>query len=308
MVATASDPTELQRLHGTIAAAWPKHKKSLETAVAGLDGGQLRQLDDLADKIGLLLGGKWSRHIDDYRWLCKMSIEESVHFLRTGKYRHDSFAEVSRAVYENEALMTRYVNSLLVSQVCWHNHIQTFLYYLNEFLPLVSSDADFLEVGPGHGIFIHYAARHIAAGRTTGWDISPASLAATRNSLQKLDQADKTELMIQDVDAIDVDRHARRFDAVLINEVLEHLEQPGVALANLQQVMKPGGRIFIGFPINSPMIDHIYLLKTPEAVRDLVQGAGFTVESMHLFPTTGKRVEQSLKNSFPISCAVIGRV
>src|SRR3712207_7808068 len=53
----------------------------------------------------------------------------------------------------------------------------------------------------------------------------------------------------------------------VISEVLEHLEQPGQALAFLRDCMTADGRIFINVPLNSPSPDHIYLLSSPEDVR-----------------------------------------
>jgi SAM-dependent methyltransferase len=41
---------------------------------------------------------------------------------------------------------------------------------------------------------------------------------------------------------------AEEFDVVVCWDVLEHLSQPDLALANLAQTLKPGGTMILGFP------------------------------------------------------------
>jgi SAM-dependent methyltransferase len=41
---------------------------------------------------------------------------------------------------------------------------------------------------------------------------------------------------------------AARFDLVLLNQVLEHLDDPGQTLAGLSAMLKPGGKLIIGVP------------------------------------------------------------
>ena len=103
------------------------------------------------------------------------------------------------------------------------------------------------------------------------------------------------------------DRSERRFDLVVISEVLEHLERPDQALRFLHTALNDDGRIFINVPLNSPSPDHIYLLSSPEDVTDLVEGAGFAVESMELYATQAKRLEFALANRITVSAGLIAR-
>lgn len=54
-----------------------------------------------------------------------------------------------------------------------------------------------------------------------------------------------------------------RFDVVLLRDVIEHLDDPRIALKNIARIMKPGGVILITFPpYTSPYGGHQQLLDT----------------------------------------------
>ena len=100
---------------------------------------------------------------------------------------------------------------------------------------------------------------------------------------------------------------SNEFDAAVISEVLEHLERPDAALRSLYSALKPGGRIFINAPINSPAPDHIYLWRDPEEFTSFFEGQGFEIESKHFLPVTGHSLERALRRKLSVSCIVIGR-
>lgn len=54
-----------------------------------------------------------------------------------------------------------------------------------------------------------------------------------------------------------------RFDVVLLRDVIEHLDDAGIALANIARIMKPGGIVLVTFPpYTSPFGGHQQLLGT----------------------------------------------
>jgi len=109
------------------------------------------------------------------------------------------------------------------------------------------------------------------------------------------------------VDVLKAELPPRNYDLIVISEVLEHLEEPSLALRKLARILRPQGRVFINVPINSPSPDHIYLLTRPQEVRDLIEASGLMIESIELFPTQAKSVEKALANKISISAGVVAR-
>ena len=74
-------------------------------------------------------------------------------------------------------------------------------------------------------------------------------------------------------DMTDIPVEDGRFDRVLFNQVLEHLPEPGLALQELNRVLKPGGRIFCSAPLFFPAAPGpvrllpVHPVRTEEALR-----------------------------------------
>ena len=80
-------------------------------------------------------------------------------------------------------------------------------------------------------------------------------------------------------DLTDIPVEDERFDRVLFNQVLEHLPEPGRALAELHRVLKPGGRIFCSVPLfyEEHQKPYDYYRYTQFALRRIFEEAGFEV-------------------------------
>jgi len=115
-----------------------------------------------------------------------------------------------------------------------------------------------LEVGPGWGAWFEYAsARHV---KCTGISIS-------RASIDYLDKRAKT--LGHDWELIEADlfeyRADRRYDAIVIMGVIEHLPDYLRVLQKFVSLLKPGGRIFLDgsasttkYELSSFMVKYIY--------------------------------------------------
>jgi 2-polyprenyl-3-methyl-5-hydroxy-6-metoxy-1,4-benzoquinol methylase len=298
---------ELSRLVGALVEAWPQHVSFMRGSFAGYGPEDLGRLDDLARRVLQLAGSELQSFIASYRWMCAELNKEAFYFKKHHRYRLATFEEAYAEVYSNAPFMRRYVEGILLSQVFWRNHSAASLYFQTNFLPSLPSGYRYLEIGPGHGLFLSVAAEQPACGHAEAWDVSDESLRQTAAALERLGVQRAVQLLRRDVMARQTEGTLAVFDGIAISEVLEHLERPGDALAALRRHLKPEGRIFINVPINSPAPDHIYLLSDVAAVRDLVETAGLRIDSLAAVPMTGYSVAQAEAEKATISCLIVAR-
>jgi 2-polyprenyl-3-methyl-5-hydroxy-6-metoxy-1,4-benzoquinol methylase len=282
-------------------SAWPQHASALDKSMKVHSTAELALLDELAGMIDALPEDR-GQLIASYRWMCERILEEELHFRRTGTYRCKTLSEAIEHVYSDKAFMKKYLEGILLSQIFWSNHAKSYTFFKSDFLPRLPAPYDYLEVGPGHGLFIAQAARDSRSRRVVGMDFSEESLSQTGEALRRFAAADKVELIRNDVAASTFEG---RFDAITISEVLEHMEDPHVALRKLRNLLKPGGLMFINFPINSPAPDHIYLLTRPQEVCSMIEECGYGLVDFQGFPMTGYSLQRAMAISATVSCVAI---
>lgn len=283
---------------------WPEHRRYCETRFRNDDDAFLRRTEEFATLALANVGDSLSRYVEDYRWMSERFLEEEMFFQREGRYRLSTFKEAYDEVYSDHEFMGKYMRGLLISQVIWDPHARAFDTFREEFLPALPEGTSYLEVGPGHGFFLYFASRAANIARLEAWDVSTASILETREALKTLGVTRDIALVQQDV--MQAPSRREEFDAAVISEVLEHLERPDLALRSLHAALKPGGRIFIHVPINSPAPDHIYLWRSSEEFSKFVEDQGFRIDVSHDFPVTGYTLERAVKYNASISCVIIG--
>jgi SAM-dependent methyltransferase len=71
-----------------------------------------------------------------------------------------------------------------------------------------------------------------------------------------------------------------RFDRIVFNQVLEHIPEPGIVLAELNRVLKPGGKMICTCPLYYEEHEkpYDYYRYTQFALRLLFENAGFEIE------------------------------
>ena len=259
--------------------------------------------ETVAAEILKLIAGDERRFGEDYRWTCDRLREEEIFFHREGRYRLSTFAEAHSEVYSNHDYMRRYVSGLLLTQVLWYNHVATMEMFLSRVLGAITEPFDYLEIGPGHGLSTYFAAASTLSRSLEAWDVSAASLAETEAALKKLGTPKPIALV--ETNILTAGAAKKRFDLIVISEVLEHLERPDDALRFLRSAISDRGRIFINAPINSPSPDHLYLFSSPEEVVGLVEASGFGVDRIETYATQGRPVETALQQKISVSAGVI---
>lgn len=284
--------------------SWPEHATFLAKSLLEHSNDDLAQLERLSNNIITLAEDSLSEYLESYRWMCEVFNDEQIYFVRNKKYRYASFAEVNDRVYSNKVFMRKYMEGLLVSQLFWRNHAKSYIFHSN-FVRGIPSGYTYLEIGPGHGLYLATVANEEGCISAEAWDISAESLAQTESSIRRMGVTKPVRLMQRDVQIIPKDQVQDIFDVIVISEVLEHLEQPDLVLRNLKLLLSPKGKILINFPINSPAPDHIFLLESLEAVQRLVEDTGLRIEMATCFPATGYTLERAMSVQATVSCAII---
>lgn len=105
-------------------------------------------------------------------------------------------------------------------------------------LALADGPGRVLDVGCSSG----YLARPLreAGARVVGIELDPAAAAEARSVCEAV--------VVGDVESVDLPFEPASFDVVLCGDVVEHLRDPGAALARLRQFLRPGGRLVLTTP------------------------------------------------------------
>jgi 2-polyprenyl-3-methyl-5-hydroxy-6-metoxy-1,4-benzoquinol methylase len=236
--------------------------------------------------------------IDCYLQMIADVYYESVQFLQTGKYTSSSFEEVNKRVYGNPEVMEYYMHGLLLSQFLWSHHYDILLYFNKIIDENKSNINNYLEVGGGHGLYISEATKVMT--NNTNYDlvdISPSSL----DIAQKLINNDIINYILTDVYEYFPNK---KYDFITLGEVLEHVEDPIKLLKKLHLLLQPGGKVFITTPTNAPAIDHIYLFKNAEDIREIIDKASFKIEQEKCIYS--EDLPEDLLEKYKISMMYIG--
>jgi 2-polyprenyl-3-methyl-5-hydroxy-6-metoxy-1,4-benzoquinol methylase len=209
--------------------------------------------------------------VDCYLQMLKDMGLERVKFITEGKYSSSSFEEVEKRVYGNPEIMTYHMHGLVLGQFLWFEQYERINFFSNNLSNYCQDAKKYLEIGGGHGLYI-YQALHLLPGikQFDLVDISQSSI-----DLAKGIVSDKSvNYFLKNIFDFPDDE---TYDFVTMGEVLEHVEEPQNLLAKISKLIGESGTAFISTPINSPMIDHIYLFNNADEIRTLFYEAGFNI-------------------------------
>lgn len=154
---------------------------------------------------------------------------------------------------------------------------------------LDESDSVIVDVGCGEGITLEKIARAFPESAVTGVDFLDENIEICRRHGLPARKGDAYSLDLPDCSA----------DAVLLLEVIEHLERPEAALSELARILKPGGKLVLVFP-NDAMFKFARLATfrfkearydpghlrqwTPHEAKEALKRNGFEVVSRRSIP------------------------
>jgi len=292
----------IRQLTDAIVRINPLQRAFIAESLTDIRDDELRDLDAyirFAESAGVASGYL----AESYDLIVKDTLREQMFFQRHGRYRYSTFDEVAGSVYFNEEYMRKYMHGLAITAYLWPNHRALHRYFVDT-IP-ADDKGQYLEIGPGHGVFMMCAMRKTAYARFEGIDISPTSVEMTRTLLDSGFFGDFSNWQIVEQDFLASDMETGGYSAVVMGEVLEHVEDPGRFLRQINAVSRDDAFIFITTPINAPAIDHIYLFDSVGSIESLVVDAGLGVRDSLLVPYPGLSVEESIAQKLPINVAMV---
>jgi hypothetical protein len=238
---------------------------------------EAERLLDIASR----LGGSPARSLIDYT---VVYLKEQVRFLQTNEYSHQNFETARSEVYDNPEVMEKfYLEGLFLSHAFWPIHFDIHEFFIEDFLSRVPDEGVGVELGFGHGLYLHDILKARTGTAARGFDISPYS----RNYAERLLRTegistDRFQLAFADVRQ-PLESGDGQYAWAVFAEIMEHIPDPLFSLGELHRCMRPGAPVFITTVVNSNAIDHLYLFRDPGEVRSMVEQAGFDVAAEKLF-------------------------
>ena len=264
-----------------LGALAPMQRRTFDSRISECDPGFWEDAESFFTQLSSLFGRTGTtldESVASYIGICKDALQEQFKFVRTGRYSAATFSDAQSRTADYES-MTRYMLGLAVTQYLWPQHYET-LNFFRDFLGELPAGGRYLEIGPGHGLYLLEALRRVRAASFGAVDISQASIDIAKSLVSFLSAAGK-----------DVDFHVEdifkwtpraTFDVIIMGEVLEHVEDPASLLQRAVSFLAPEGRLFITTCANCPAIDHIYLFKSADEIRALIANAKCRVEREHV--------------------------
>lgn len=240
-----------------------------------------------------------------YVYMTQRAIEETFYFKKHGDYRFHTFAEVNNSLYSNKKTMELYMVGLFLGEYLWETLLRVHRYYekiIHEF-----SGKDYLEIGPGHGKYFTEACRLGRFRRYTAIDVSPTAIQMTEkflnyNGVSMEGGGTSVKLLCKDVTMCDIES---KFDFVVAQEVLEHIENPLKMLKQIRKLLTRRGMAYLLVPISAPSPAHIFLFKDREHVRDIVKQAGLEIVQEKYIVANEMALREAEKRKLPINACLI---
>lgn len=197
-------------------------------------------------------------------------------FVRTGDYQAEDAQAVYEEVYCSESVMREYLDGLLLTYIAWPNHYRLLQFYRNRYLSK-GPRGRCLEIGPGHGFLALLQLQADNGNTLLGVDISPHSVAFS-DELLTVAGIDRARFEICEGDATnDFAGVTGPFDRIVVAEVIEHVEQPQTLLRSAVKHSHPETLLFLSTVVNIEAIDHLYLYRSLDEVREMIDECGLAI-------------------------------
>ena len=211
----------VQSIYPVLAGVWQK-------AHSRFGDDWLREFIENIEAIHGEIGGhedaRLDNALDGYAEFATDSMRNQSYFEKHRRYKNSSYAEAVRDCYQNEDYMTRcYLPGQYLSHYLWPQHFFMLRGYRTLILPRAEVGL-FYEVGVGCGMYSKVTLQADLGWRGVGFDISQYSLDFTENMLNRFNVGDRYQIKNHDISKT----CEQKCDFLICQEVLEHLENPGL--------------------------------------------------------------------------------
>lgn len=147
--------------------------------------------------------------------------------------------------------------------------------FIGKHLDRFEDTGHFCDLGFGPGVLSAFILQQKAFWTGCGIDISGHCLHHAKRLLKKKGVLERCKLSVGDVRTLPYPD--KIFDLVVAVEVLEHIPDPKMGLAEAIRVLKPGGYAITALPVNLPILMHLYDFDGPDEVLGLYEEVGLRV-------------------------------
>ena len=284
----------------------PLQRKKIEKFLNSKDESFKQEFEGfLADYIGYLDTNNMTIEygVDSYLEMVSDMFKSQIKFMRTGKYPTSNVAEAIDDVYNDEKKMLSYMIGLALSQYLWSTHYEMFSHLKESILENKSNISKYLEIGPGHGLFLKSAIDILDKDISiTAVDISQTSLNVSKSIINYFYPLKNIDFINADMLNLDINL---KYDFVVMGEVIEHVEDPKNLLVKISKLLNKNGKAFLSTCVNCPMIDHIYHFQSVDAIRSMFENCGLVIESERILPAEDVSMSEIIEKRITINYSAI---
>jgi SAM-dependent methyltransferase len=246
--------------------------------------------------------------IDAYLKMCNQYMYHQIKFYKSGCYpiekdRNSTLLKINE-LYRDNFDMKSYMAGLSLSLVLWKSHYLLHEFFIEGIKRQTSNIVQYLEIGTGHGFYFENAYELLSGHSKMGFvEISPVSIEMTC-SLMNYFHPD-AEFSYVNKNYLDYDHNNGKPDFIVLGEVIEHVEDPGLFLKKSYELLTPDGKVFLSTCVNCPMIDHLFRFTSVDDIRQLINHFGFKIDDELIVPSENLPWDEIVKNKITINYGAI---
>ena len=282
----------------------PLHTSFMKRSLASMRTDTREELTDYLNYC-LSVGLSLDYLAASYNTIVNDTMMEQMFFEENKRYRWTRFDELAHSVYFNEEYMRHYMFGLAITAFLWPNHVALHDFFVRTFPR--NQKGNYLEIGPGHGYYFMQSAKMGDFDRLLGLDISAASVALTRNIIRHFEIDKKCRAEVVETDFLTFHEENETYSCIVMGEVLEHVENPGLFLSTIARLSNSSTHIFVTTCMNAPAVDHISLFRTGKDVENIITSSGLEIVESCYVPYVGKTLAECEEKALAVNVGYVVR-